>query len=249
MKLGRSRKSRYDRRTPWLSRYLDARAYDAPPPHDDWTGPTSAYTYLGNDRVGNCTYAALGHMFQQRSALIGMSCRLTEGHVIDAYKAGTGYDGSPETDNGGQMIDALIRAKHVGIGPYKIEAFARVNVHDDVEMKAALHAFGCVYVGASLPRRIRSQGASWYLPPADQRTEDDVVDSLGGHAFLYTGQQRGSWIAMPWVEKTRIDDPWSDLQVDEGWVALCPLWSSAMRVAPNGFDYQRLLRDLSAIGA
>jgi hypothetical protein len=251
VKLGRKTVSRFDRRTPWLARYLDARAYSAPPPLDDWTGSPRVYSALGNDRIGNCTFAALGHMIQQRCALVNAPCLLTEGHVIDAYRAASNWNGviGDPSDDGHTMIDALLYAKHVGIGPYKIESFVRVNVYDDVEMKAAIHAFTSVYVGANLPRSINRQGSFWSMPDASARTPDDQPGSLGGHAFLYTGQQRGKWTAMPWTTKTTIDDSWDLTCVDEGWIVLCPLLATAMRVAPNGFNYERLRADLNAIGA
>ena len=156
--LGRSERSRTDRRTPWFSRYVAASSipgYSAPPSRQDWTGPVASYTYLGNDRAGCCTRASYGHVVQQRCALVGDKCTLTEDDVLKAYKDGTGWDGVPgsASDRGGQIIDALVQMKNVGLGDYKITEFGRVNHNDTLEMRAALNLFGALIIGA----------ASWLL--------------------------------------------------------------------------------------
>lgn len=242
---GRSHVSPLNRRALWLGRYLDPHAYTAPPLYDNWTGGTR-YNWFGNDTLGVCTYAALAHMFQQRCALLGITCTITPNDVIDAYKAGTGYDGTPGTDQGGSCISALVRTKNVGIGGYRARAFARVNMRDPVEVRAAIHIAGSIYVGGALPRRIASQGRDWKLPMHQEA--QDAPGSLGGHAWLLTGYQRGNLFALPWVDEVSIDDAWEDLYIDEGWVVLDDLWATETRLAPNGLDLSRLYHDLTKLG-
>jgi len=246
-KTGRSGVSRHDRRTLWFSRYATGPGYTAPPPMDDWTGPVSDYSFLGNDHTGCCTRTCYGHIIQQRCALIDTPCTLTAGDVLKAYADGTGYDGTAETDRGDQIINALVQMKNVGMGGYKISQFGRVNCKDPIEMRAALHIFGSLIVGADLPQAITHEGDTWDVGPPGQRTPDDAPGSLGGHAFILTGHQRGRWTAMPWVDKTSLTYAWEDLYIDEAWFVIDDLWVTQNRAAPNGFDLARIQADAAAI--
>lgn len=250
-KTGRSEVSRHDRRTLWFGRYATAPGYTAPPPLDDWTGNwlNGLYSFLGNDHVGCCTRTCIGHVIQQRCDLLEVPCTLTADDVLKAYADGTGWDGVPGSisDRGDQIINALVQAKNVGIGGYKIRGFGRVNQNDTIEMRAALHLFGSLIVGASLPRAILHEGNTWDVGDPRTRTPDDAPGSLGGHAFILTGHQRGNWWAMPWVDKTTITYAWDDLYIDEAWFVIDDLWVTQNRHAPNGFDLARLEADIAAI--
>lgn len=252
-KFGRSAPSRRDLRTLWFSRYATTPSYQAPPPMDDWTGPQSDYTFLGNDRVGCCTRTCYGHIVQQRCALLGIKCELTADDVLKAYKDGTGWDGVPgsASDRGDQIINSLVQLRNVGFrdGQYKIRQFGRVNHNDTVEMRAALHEFGSLIIGASLPASIDRQGTHWDVSPPGQRQPDEAPGSAGGHAFIITAHQRGKWSAMPWVRKVDMTYAWDDLYIDEAWFVVDDLWVTRTRNAPSGFDYARLEADAAAIAA
>lgn len=250
--LGRSERSRSDRRTFWYSRYSASQShpnYQAPPFSEDLTGKVSNYTYLGNDTVGCCTRACYGHIIQQRCALINEPCTLQASDVLQAYKDGTGWDGVPgsASDRGGQIIDALVQMKNVGMGGYKIRQFGRVNHHDTIEMRAALHLFGSIIVGADLPAAIWRQNTNWDVNPPGSRKPDEAPRSAGGHAFILTGHQYGQWMSMPWITKTSLSYAWDDLYIDEAWFVIDDLWVTANRNAVNGFDLERLQHDAEAI--
>jgi hypothetical protein len=255
-KLGRPRTSARDLRTLWYARYAAGAnhpGYSAPPPMDDWTGPTSDYTWLGNDKVGCCTRTCYGHIIQQRSALLGVKCELTTDDILKSYKDGTGWDGIPGSvsDHGDQIVRSLTSMKNVGLhdGKYKIRQFGRVNHNDTLEMRAALSTFGALIIGANLPSAISRQGSSWDLSPVGKRQPDEAPGSAGGHAFIITAHQHGKWSAMPWIHKTQITYAWDDLYIDEAWFVIDDLWVTQNRRAPNGFDLARIEADAAAIAA
>lgn len=239
--------SRRDPRTLRLASYLTERDYPAPPPARDWTISNASW-YL-NDRLGCCTITALAHLAEVHAARRDERCTITDRDVELAYRAVSGYDGTPATDRGAQMIDALVRAKNVGIGPWRIGAFVRVDLDDVVEVRAAINLFGGIYLGADLPRRIRTQRTAWELPPLDQRTDDDAPNSLGGHAFAITGFDRAHLRGLPWVTPTRISNAWINLYGAEAWAVIADSWVRGDSQAPNGFNLERLRGDLAAIGA
>lgn len=246
-KTGRVAVSPYDRRTLWFARYAAPPRYTAPPPLDDWTGDVSVYTSLANDRIGCCTRTSYGHMIQQRCALLGQPCALTDQDIITSYAHGTGYDGTAATDRGDQILQALTDMRRTGLGPYRITAFGRINHRDPVEMRAALHLFGSLIVGVNLPRAVLYAGPQWTVPR--RRTPDDAPNTYGGHAFLVTGHQRNCWMGIPWTQKVTFDYAWEELYLDEAWFVIDDLWVTATRAARNGFDLARIQADAAALSA
>lgn len=249
-KLGRAVTPPGKRGTTWLGRFLQVGDYDVAPYYQDWVGK-EPHQMWGNDKISNCCYAALAKIIAQRCALLNRPCLLTTDHVIAAYSAVTGYDPrDPSSDNGGQMIDAIRYGIEHGIGPYKLTKSARVNTHDRAELRAALWAFGSVYVGADLPLRIedQDQATHWFIPKTT--SERDRQRSLGGHAYPFFGAERGRVKAYPWATGIDEEDTHVEYYSDEGHVIDDPLWAEAVAagVVANGFDYERLMRDMAAIG-
>lgn len=246
-KLGRSGRSPHERGAFWLGQFALPQFYDAPPPFDDWTGSIE-YNMFGNDRLQNCTSVGLANMFQQRCALIGEKCTITVEQVVDHYSRATGYRaGEPHTDQGGQNRDALKECRDGGLGAYGRDLiWMRVNVHDQVELRAAVHAFGSVYIGADLPKRIAEQGDTWFVPT--KRDARDIVRSLGGHAWILTGYERDRWHSVSWRRRIVFDDFWCSTHVDEGFVVIDRTWVTKARAAPNGFDLDRLVHNMLRLG-
>lgn len=245
-RLGRTGRSPMDRRQLWLGRYLAPEMYSAPPPFDDWSG-SIRYRPFMNDQLGCCTITALAHIIQQRCALRGIVCTITDADIVDAYKLATGYDGTPATDRGGQMYSALRVAQKHGIGGHKLGPYLALNMRDGDELRAALHSFGSIYVGGNLPRRISDQGTEWFIPQIPG--EADRPSSLGGHAWALTGFDHVGWWSVPWTDIVGFRNDWQDTYTDEGYVFFDDLWARRDLVAPNGFDYDRLMHDFAALAA
>lgn len=220
--------------------------YDAPPLCRDWM-KRSRYSFLVNDRLGCCTIAGIAHLMQNSAMVHDEAVAFSDDDIVEAYSAVSGYrESDPSSDRGAQMIDALNHARKVGIGGRKIGAFARVDVGDMLEVQAAINLFGGIYVGASLPKRIKSQTV-WTL----QRNFESDVDtpgSMGGHAFISTGYDRNFLHVLPWDVPIYATVEWVKLYVDEAWAIIDERWVSGDRPAPNGFDLEKLRSNLAAIG-
>lgn len=214
----------------------------------DWTG-TVRYSWFKNDVWGCCTIAGLAHLAQCHASLHGEPHGIDDGDIEEAYRAVSGWDGKEWPTPGASMLNALVYARSIGIGPWKLGAFVKVNLDDVIEVRAAIALFGGIYVGADLPLRIEQQGAAWYLPELDKRTFEDKPRSLGGHAFAVTGYDRDKLHALPWIAPTTITNAWASLYIDEAWAIVADSWVRGDRPAPNGFDVAKLRADLTAIGA
>lgn len=247
--LGRSTRSPSDKRDLRLASIINTEGsprYDAPPFARDWS-LARKYDWLLNDRLGCCTITGIAHLMQNFALMNGETLSFSDADIIEAYSASTGYiPGRPETDRGGQMINALTRAKNVGIGGRKIGAFVRVDYLDPIEVQAAINHLGGLYVGARLPRRIGEQSILKLPYPM---TDRDAPGSLGGHAFAVLGYDRIYYKTLLWRDPQLAEMPWFGLYVDEAWAIIDERWVSGERPAPNGFDMNRLRANLEAIGA
>src|SRR5215831_15574394 len=97
--------ARVDPRTLFLSRYVDREALPAPPPALDLTTSVADWPMYANDRLGDCTTAAAGHMIEAWTATAtGESVEVPEAAVLAAFDAVklvdpvTGEEGAVELD-------------------------------------------------------------------------------------------------------------------------------------------------------
>ena len=96
--------SKIDDSTPQLRKYLAASPQQlAIPPAISWFQAIArdGWPMLDNDRIGDCTAAAAGHLIQSFSANAGALITPTDDQVLKVYVDTTGYD--PQTganDNG-----------------------------------------------------------------------------------------------------------------------------------------------------
>lgn len=238
--------SRHDPRTFRLANYLADGQYAAPPPARDWISKTR-FSWFENSSLGTCTCAALCHMLQAHATQQGVAMTISDADVLAMYSAIGGYVvGHPETDRGAQMIDALRYLKSTGIAGHKVGAYVRVDTHNLVEVRAAINLFGGLYVGANMPNRVTSQ-VVWDLVPVDERDTRDDPGSMGGHAFTLLKYDRLHYGLATWATTYAAANAWVDMYVDEAWAIIEQTWVADGKLAPNGFDVDRLQSDLARL--
>jgi len=119
-----------DKRTLLLENYLDVSAVVAPN-EQDWLkhGPVN-WGMLANDRVGDCTVAALGHQLQQWTVnATGSAVTPSDAAVLEGYAAISAF---PERDEGAYCIDALNWMRKTGLlcpdgKRHRLIAYAKIN--------------------------------------------------------------------------------------------------------------------------
>lgn len=242
------RPTKVDPRTLKFSRYLKKRALPPPPPTLDYGGKVAAWGMMQNDRLGDCTCAAAGHQIQVwTSQAKGRAVTVSDGSVIKAYSAVSGYD--PRTgknDNGAFALDVLNYWRKTGVGGRKILAYAAVDPKDHFQVKAALYLFGGLYTGLALPATAEAQvGTLWDVAGPPQG--DAAPGSWGGHmvnAPRYDPDKVEvvTWGGLQWAS-------WAfwDGYVDECYVAVTSDWLDARGKTPAGFNILALLADLSQV--
>jgi hypothetical protein len=243
-KLGK-RPVKTDVRTLSFARYVDLDRLPQPPALLDLTEHVPAWPMYANDRTGDCTIAAAGHMIEAWTAAAkGEAVEVSEQSVLRAFEQVKIVD--PETGEEGAIeLDVLNWWRRHGISRHRIGAFARVSVHEHDLVRAAAWLFGGVYIGLQLPVSARGR-TTWDWNGS--LTDDDAPGSWGGHAVDVVRYSPGSLTVVTWG---RLQDmTWSfwDRYCDEAYAVLSRDFLDR-GTAPNGFDLEALRADLALITA
>jgi hypothetical protein len=211
----------------------------------DWASQVSDWPMYGNDKIGDCTCAAVGHVIEAVTQYgEGKTEEVPDDAVLKAYEAVSGYD--PDTganDNGAVMQDVLGYWRKTGVGGHRIVAFAEVDYKKPDELNAALDLFGHLYIGIHFPASAMDQFKNdepWDVVPGAQIE--------GGHAIhggKYDADSK-TWHVTTWGKLQPMTQAFWDKYVEESWVALTPEWYSSGR-SPQGFDKYKLGEDFARL--
>lgn len=196
----------------------------------DWLSKVPSYPMYGNDTIGDCTCAAAGHMLQAWTAYASAEVTVPDDAVLSAYEAVSGYDpATGANDNGAVMQDVLSYWRKTGIGGHKILAFAQIDHTNPTQVRAAIEAFGGIYVGVNFPDSAMQQ--------FDQHQPWTVVARAqieGGHA-IHVGAYTGAELTcVTWGALQGLDDAWWAAYVEEAWVVVTQDWIAANGSTPAG---------------
>jgi hypothetical protein len=234
---------RTDVRTLRLPRYVDLTKLPPPPETLDLTQGVPAWPMYANDRVGDCTTAAAGHMIEAWTrAASGQAVEISEQSVLTAFEAVKVVD--PRTGEEGAIeLDVLKYWRKVGIGQHSIGAFAAVPVHNPTLIRTGAWLFGGLYIGLSLPLSAQAQtvwdwDGSW--------SGDAKPGSWGGHAVDVARYGADGVTVVTWGRLQLMTWSFWEHYCDE---AYCIISSDFLRgsVSPDGFDLATLNADLQLV--
>lgn len=233
--------AKYDPRTLRLASYVQKRKRPKVPlTHNLSRRTLKAFPDLGmmeNDDHGVCTIAGLAHAEQAWSTFGGEPRRPTDQEILNAYGAINGG-----RDEGAAMLDALKLARNEGIGGHKIDAFVAIDPQDHDQVRTAHYLFGNLYVGAMLPRSAQFQPV-WDISDGN----GSEPGSWGGHAFNIYDTGIKTLAGPTWGEMQKLTWAWWDRYVDEAYVILDRGYIGGDKRSPQGFSFERLLKDLQAL--
>jgi hypothetical protein len=231
MKLGKQ-PARHDDRTLDLARYT-ASLPAAPSSFN--VAPNKAWPMYANDRIGDCTIAALGHQIEAWGARSP-----SEQDVVAAYSAITGYDpADPSSDQGAVELDVLNYWRKTGVAGDRIVAYAKVNPLDASHVRSGCWLFGGLYIGLALPIAAQRQSV-WHMASGP----DAAPGSWGGHAVNVIGYSSRGVYVVTWGAVKRMTWAFWRTYCDEAYALLSADWHS-----PQGLDLAQLQADLQAVTA
>lgn len=232
-------------------------------------GQLRSVPVFGNDRLGDCTQASIGHAIvtMERSSS-QHELPLTEQDVIEAYQRVGGYvPGRPDTDNGAYELDSMNHWRQTGLGlerdqtAHKIAAFVRVDHTNPVEVLLAHYVFGGLKVCAGLPLSAADQmrqGQPWDVATGSRAQ----FGSWGGHSMYshaydrdLTGQPSGQYrlsgldgvAVWTWGREQWMTWAWWAAYVDEVYAVVSEDFFRKGGRTPQGFDVDRLRSMLSRL--
>jgi len=237
---------RTDPRTLSFARYVDRSKLPPPPPGIDLAAPVTEWPMYGNDRIGDCTTAAAGHMIEAWTAPTrGAPVEVSERSVLAAFDKVKQVD--PATgEEGAAELDVLTYWRAHGIGRHRIGAFARVPVWDHALVRDAAYLFGGLYIGLELPLSAQSQAVWDWTHRLDGPAKPG---SWGGHAVDVVGYDQHVLTVVTWGRLQQLTWAFWDRYVDEVYAILSVDFLDEAGEAPNGFDLAALKADLALVTA
>ena len=191
-----------DARNLQASRVLNLAALPKPPAA--WlriSQRVKVWPVYANDRLNDCTTAAVGHKIMAATGWAGHLHVPTQKSIVDLYWA-TG-----KQDNGRFPNDVLNAWRHStgDLGAHKPEAYVAVDVDNLAMLREAVYLFAGAYFCANLPANLKTQLAAgkttWrYVPGAGS-----APGSWDGHAFDAVGYyENGDWDIRSWGKRFRM---------------------------------------------
>lgn len=175
--------------------------FTPPPDEVDYYSAVATWPMYGNDTLGDCTWATVGHLVQAWTAFAGAQRVPAEADIEQGYwetgtpPSATGTAGGA-TDDGRMEPHVLSYWRHKGIPNEadSIVAYAAVNHADIDRVKFAVENFGGVYVALALPLTAESQSVWDYVPDSP----DSQPYSWGGHAVPIVGYDADFLYVVTW---------------------------------------------------
>jgi hypothetical protein len=235
---------RLDNRTLLLADYVIG-VLPTPPTSENWGEKVSSWPMYDNDRIGDCTFAAAGHMVKCWTANSGKAKAPSTKAVVAGYSALTGYNGTPATDKGANELDVLNFWRKIGIGAYKIGAYAKLTPQNVEHIRIAVQLFGGVYIGVAMP--ISAQTQKIWSVPSGGPIGNGAPGSWGGHAVNIVEYDTQYLTCVTWGQTLRMTWGFWAAYCDEAYAVLSTDWFSGKATAPNGFDLLALQTDLTKL--
>jgi hypothetical protein len=246
-KLGKSR-PKIDSRTLQFGAYLTPQL-PPPPPAVDYAKAVSTWPMMGNDKYGDCTCAAAGHMIEQWTANTGQEKTLPDQDILHAYKHFAGNN----ADAGANMLDVLNYWRKTGIGGDKITAFAQLEPKNDIQLRDAINIFGACYIGLALPDFAVPPDVDFlkipWLVPAGGPSGNAAPNPNNGHCVPAVAYDQRSIYVVTWGAIKSMSWQFYDAYMDESFAVLSSDWvNKKVGTSPSGFNMAALQQDLAAIG-
>lgn len=238
---------KFDKRTLLFGKYLTAQL-PPPPAAVDYSKPVSSWPMMGNDKYGDCTCAAAGHMIEEWTANTGTEETLTDAQILKAYN----HFAKGNADAGANMLDVLKYWRATGIGSDKINAFVQLEPQNDTEARDAINLFGNCYIGVALPDFAVAPGTDflktpWVVPPQGP-VGNAAPNPQNGHCIPAVGYDTRNLYVVTWGDLKSMSWQFYDAYMDEAFAVLSNDWiNQKVGTSPSGFNMAALQQDLKDV--
>lgn len=252
-KLGRLHRT-YNPRIPHLSALLAGKTLLPPPPSVDYTkGMPGNLGMMLNDRLGDCTCAAIYHALQVWSFNARKSIETApDSDVEKLYILACGYNprvGGEGPGGNEQHVLTYLLKTGAPTGPngqsvQKIAAFVEVDPRNTDDVKRTINDCGVAYIGFNVPQYIVPANAS---PPAVWDVENTNTNIVGGHAVVLAGYNAAGARVISWGQYYTMTWAFFAKYVDETYAIADRTWIEAGGKTPGGLTLAELEVQMQAL--
>ena len=240
VKLGKQT-AHHDKRVPMLSKYTGG--LPTPPTKVDYTAKITNLGMMLNDKLGDCTCAAVGHCVQEWTAEAQkQQVIIPDQTILQLYETVGHYNpNNPNSDRGAIELNVLNYWLANPVAGNQLSAFAALEPHNHQEIQDAVYIFGNCYIGLALPLSAQTQTV-WTVPPGGA-VGQGAPGSWGGHAVPIVAYDQRGLTCITWGELKRMTWQFWNAYCDEAYGLLSPDWVNANK-CPAGFNWQQLETDM-----
>lgn len=205
------------------------------------------HNMFGNDTVGDCTCADVGHTTIYWNKEADKKVDVTTENVLALYSDITGYNpDDPSTDQGADMATVAKYQQKTGFVDakgevHKIAAYLSITPGNFEELRQSIYLFGACSIGWELPESAQTQftdGKPWSVVKSSQ------ID--GGHDTVAVDYDGDYLYVITWGKVQRVEWTFVSKYMDEGIVK----FSEEMLQdgeSLEGFNAAQLQTDLKAL--
>jgi hypothetical protein len=235
-----------DQRTLRFGKYLTA-ALPSPPASVNYGAKVSTWPMYANDKYGDCTCAAAGHMIQNWTANANGEVTPPTGAVVKFYEHFVGNP--PPPDAGCNMLQVLNYWRKAGLARHIINAYAAIKLKNQAEAMSALYLFGSVYIGVELPD-FAVEGdmlaVPWVVPPGGPEG-NAAPNPNNGHCIPAVAYDENNLTVITWGEPKTMSWDFYNAYADEAFAVLSQDFIEKSGTDLGGFDLAALEADLEAL--
>jgi hypothetical protein len=210
----------------------------------DWS-KNQTYGMCLNNALGSCAIAASDHIIQCQSANTRLApIVVPDATTLDVYKAISGYNGTPETDNGCILSDVFAYWKKTGIYGDNTIGSAAIDPSQINFIKWGMYIFGGVIFGFNLPQSAVDQSNNdqpWTVVHGSPIAGGHAVSVYRYNSSYLTGTSWGAYQEMDWQ--------FIATYAEEVWICVNPIWLDATGVSPVGLNQASLITDMTLMAA
>lgn len=241
---------KHDPRTLQFGAYLK-QGLAPPPPSKSWAAniPANGWGMMNNDRYGDCTCAAAGHMIMEWSANTGKEAVVPDPDILAFYN----HFAHGNADAGANMLDVLKYWRKQGLDKHKIVAFAALELKNDLQLMDAVNLFGACYIGVALPNFAVNPNTDmltipWVVPPSGP-VGNAAPNPNNGHCIPAVAYDQRNVYIVTWGQLKSMSWQFYAAYAEEAFAVIGHDWFSIQMggKAPNGFDLATLEQDLKEV--
>lgn len=218
-----------------------------PPASVNYGVKVATWPMYYNDKYGDCTCAAAGHMIQNWTASAAGEVTPPDETVLKFYEHFVGDP--PPQDAGCDMLSVLKYWRKDGLDQHKVDAFTSLEPKNDVEAMDAIYLLGSIYIGVALPD-FAVQGdmmnTPWVVPHSGAHGSA-APNPSNGHCIPAVAYDARNLYIVTWGAIKSMSWPFYDAYADEAYAVVSSDFIGSSGEAASGFDLGQLTTDLKAL--